>query len=415
MFERSSRCEILAYQEQELGKILRFATEQVPAYHGYRNVVDRLPALEALKEFPLLDKSTLQDNLERYLPRDFDKIPHYAITTGGTSGNQLRFFVDDVSQSVETAFVHRLWKRVGYTPNSRKATFRGVAFPNLKPGIHWQYNPIYNELQFSPFHISEATIESYIGQFKRYNPQYIHGYPSAIDCMAEFILRKKLKHELPDIKAAFLVSEGFTAQQRERIEEAFETRVFSFYGHSERVIMGGECEENETYHHFPDYGILEIIADDGYACDKEGERGELVGTGLLNRSLPLIRYKTGDYATRCECACECGRNWDRFTEVRGRWNQDMIVGKNGSRISVAALNMHGPIFEKVIRYQYFQNNIGVCDLRIMVNPDFDDDDRLSIENSYRSKTGEELEIKVKVVDDIPLTGRGKLKVLVTEI
>ena len=32
-FERASREEILAYQEKKLGEMLRFAADQVPAYH----------------------------------------------------------------------------------------------------------------------------------------------------------------------------------------------------------------------------------------------------------------------------------------------------------------------------------------------------------------------------------------------
>ena len=31
---------------------------------------------------------------------------------------------------------------------------------------------------------------------------------------------------------------------------------------------------------------------------------------------------------------------------QGRWKQDMVVGQKGSRISIAALNMHGPLFER---------------------------------------------------------------------
>lgn len=84
-FERASACEIHAYQEQQLGKVLCFAADRVPAYRALRGAVDRLTPFEALKAFPLLDKDTLQANVHRYLPRDFDRMPHYEVTTGGTS------------------------------------------------------------------------------------------------------------------------------------------------------------------------------------------------------------------------------------------------------------------------------------------------------------------------------------------
>ena len=247
-FETASREEVLAYQEVELGKTLRFVTEQVPAYGGLRSIVERLKPFEALREFPIIGKSALQDDMQSYLPRDLERIPHYEITTGGTSGNQLRLLVDDASQSVETAFVHRLWSRVGYTPRCRKATFRGVSFPDLKPDVYWQSNPIYNELQFSPFHMSESTMGLYVEALVRYDPSYFHGYPSAIDLLAEFVLRNGLTDRFKRLRAVLLASEGCPPSQAERMAKAFDARVFPIYGHSERLIMAGDCEVTDVYH-----------------------------------------------------------------------------------------------------------------------------------------------------------------------
>jgi len=410
-FDKADSTEIRQYQEKELGKVLEFVVDQVPAYRHLQSVVKRLSPFEALKAFPLLDKDTVQANQNDYLPRDFNTIPHYETTTGGTSGNQLKIFLDDNAQSVEMGFMHRQWQRVTYTPNHRKATFRGVSFSNLKPGVFWQHNPIYNELQFSPFLMSEANLTLYIEQLIHFTPHYFHGYPSAIDTLAEFVLRNRLTSKLPEIRAVFLGSEGTSANQRERIERAFRTRVYSWYGHSERVILAGECEKNSTYHHFPDYGILEIIDDNGGQCEKEGERGEIIGTGLYNHCMPLIRYRTGDYATRLNSKCSCNRSWDRFTDVEGRWKQDMVIGKQGTHISIAALNMHGSMFDNVVRYQYFQDKVGQCTIKVMVGPDFSEQDSLRLQKAYSQKAGEEITFTIKKVEDIPLTNRGKLKIL----
>ena len=410
-FETASREDVLAYQERALGETLAFVTDQVPVYRSLRSAVERLKPLEALREFPVVDKSALQDDMRRYLPRDLEKIPHYEITTGGTSGNQLHLLVDDASQSVETAFVHRLWNRVGYTPRYRKATFRGVPFPNLRPGIYWQPNPIYNELQFSPFHMSESTLKLYVDELVRYDPSYFQGYPSGIDLLAKYVLRNDLTRLFKRVRAVMLGSEACSPAQAERIGQAFDARVFPTYGHAERLIMAGPCEVSDVYHHTPDYGIVEIVAEDGSTCRSPGERGELVGTGLLNRSLPLVRYRTGDFATLAESDCECGRHWDRFTDIEGRWKQDMLDGRSGARMSIAALNMHGDIFEHVARYQYYQDEPGRCVLRVMTTPGFSEADEAAILEAYRAKVGDELDMSVEVVDDIPLTERGKLKLL----
>ncbi|ABK19005.1 phenylacetate--CoA ligase family protein [Syntrophobacter fumaroxidans] len=405
-----------AYQEEALEKILSFACDQIPAYRHLRSVVARFRPFDALQEFPLLDKETLQSDMSGYLPRDFDRIPHHECSTGGTSGNQLRFFLDDQSQSIEMAFMHLQWARVGYTPGCRKATFRGVEFRSVSDRIYWQPNPVYNELQFSPFHMNEATLDRYLHKLGQYRPRFIHGYPSAISLLADFITRNRLKTGIRlQLDAVLLASEGILPGQRELIEEAFSTRVYSWYGHSERVVLAGECEKSPAYHHFPDYGILEIIDDNGNVLQKEGEPGEIVGTGLINRSLPLIRYRTGDKARMLGHECACGRSFDRFDQVEGRWRQEFVIGKTGSRISLAALNMHGPLFDHIVRYQYYQKRAGELQLRVMVSSGFTALEKKALQEAYARKTGSELSVEVKTVEDIPLTSRGKLRRLVQNL
>lgn len=413
--DRLTREELRAYQEEKLGRMLSFVCEQVPAYRALRSTVDRLRPFEALKAFPFLDKARLQEEFEQYLPRDLGRIPHWECTTGGTSGNQLRFFLDDTSTAIEMAFIHRMWARVGYTPRCRKATFRGTSFPNSKEGVYWRANPIYNELIFSPFHMSPRTLGLYLEELRRFRPAYLHGYPSALQLLADHALREGVPLDGLRLRAVLLASEGMAPGQRQLLEQAFQCRTFSWYGHSERVILGGECEQTDTYHQFPDYGVMEIVDESGRVLEEDGARGELVGTGLLNRSLPLVRYRTEDSAVRRDFVCPCGRAFDRFDQVEGRWRQEYVVGRTGARISPAALNMHGTLLKNVLRYQYFQETPGVMELRIMVAPAFTPTDADSMARALVEKVGDEVQVKVRIVPDIPLTSRGKLRRLIQEI
>jgi len=413
--DRLTREEMRTYQEERLGRMLTFVCEQVPAYQALRSTVGRLRPFEALKAFPFLEKTRLQEEFERYLPRDLDRIPHWECTTGGTSGNQLSFLLDDASAAIEMAFIHRLWARVGYTPRCRKATFRGSSFPNLREGVYWKPNPIYNELMFSPFHMGTRTLGLYIEELRRFRPEFLHGYPSAIQLLADHALREKVPLDGLRLQAVLLASEGMAPGQREVLEQAFQCRTFSWYGHSERVILGGECEQTEAYHQFPDYGVLEIVDESGHVLEEDGARGELVGTGLLNYSLPLVRYRTEDWAVRRHFACPCGRAFDRFDQVEGRWRQEYVIGRTGAKISPAALNMHGTLLKNVLRYQYFQDAPGVMELRIMVAPTFSGRDADSMARALMEKVGDEIQVKVRVVPDIALTSRGKLRRLIQEI
>ena len=413
--DAASRDDVLAYQERALGEMLRFACDQVPAYQQFRAAVERLRPFDALKTFPFLDKKSLQEDLSRYVPRDIERLPHWECTTAGTSGNQLRIYLDDHSHAEEMAFMHHQWARVGYRPWCRKATFRGVLFPNLRPGQYWQSNPVYHEIQFSPFHMGEQTLGAYVDQLRRFRPHFMHGYPSAIALLADFVNRHGIDLSGLSLKALLLASEALLPGQRDAMQAAFGCRVFSWYGHSERLLLAGECEHTSVYHHFPNYGILEIVDEDGNLVREDGGRGELVGTALLNHSLPLIRYRTEDFARWRSHQCECGRNFDRFDEVEGRWKQEYLIGKNGARISLSALNLHEPLFNEVIRYQYYQDTPGVAEVRLLATGRFSQADASALRHAFLRRAGTELTIILRIVDDIPLTVRGKLRRLIQEI
>jgi len=405
--QRMSREEVLRYQQSQLKDLLTFATEEVPFYRSLRGVVYRFNPFDALKEFPLLTKEMVQQNAEALVPDSLDGIPHHRGTTGGSSGNQLFFLEDDSTYAKEMGHVHSLWKWVGYTPRARKATFRGVPFRKITETCFWQENPIHNEVQFSPFHLSETNLPFYIEKLIEYEPQFLHGYPSAIDVVAEYVLRHELESQLPPIEAAFLVSESCSESQRQRVEAAFQTRVHTFYGHTERTVIGGECRRSRCYHAFPTYGVLEILDERGDPCDT-GQQGEIVGTGFLKRAMPLIRYRTDDLAIRESHACKCGRCWDRFSHVLGRWTlEGVIVGQSGARISAAALNIHGDAFKNVVRYQYYQGQAGVLEIRVIPNARFDECDIEKIRRGHEEKLWDEVRVAVVPVREIPLTQSGK--------
>ncbi|MDI6449527.1 hypothetical protein [Anaerobaca lacustris] len=409
------RDEIRAFQEDELGRLLQYAVSEVPFYYRYRGLVHRHAPFEALKGFPLIQKSDVQDRFEQFTSRVAGSVPHHTATTGGSTGNQLTFLEDDSTYAKEMGFGHSQWARVGYAPRFRKATFRGVTFRHVDDSHYWQHNPIHNELQFSPFHMTEERLPAYLKRYIAYRPSFIHGYPSAVDILAEYVIRHDLERRLPPTRAAFLGSEACSELQRERIERAFGTRVYTWYGHSERVVMGGECTRSLCYHAIPAYGVLEIVDADGNSCDV-GECGEIVGTGFLNRAMPLIRYRTDDSATREVFTCACGRQWDRFSNVMGRWSSEgYLIGKSGARISAAALNMHGDLFKNVIRYQYYQRVPGKLVIRVIGNALYSPEDAQAIVQQHSRKLWGEIDVDVVRVADIPLTISGKQRRIVSEV
>lgn len=407
---------LLRIQERELSKLLDYAVKEVPYYYD----IELDPSKDAfsnLLKFPIINKETIQKNPELFINKNISSSKKYSVTTGGSSGNTLHFDLDNSTYGEEWAFIVSLWSRVNYTPGDRIAAFRGVEFNHIEKEKFWQLNPLYNALEFSPFHMSEKNLPHYLSAMNKWQPSYIHGYPSAVNLLAHY-LDTNQKSDIPKINAVLAGSENIYPGQIEFIEKALNARFFSWYGQSEKVILAGECEHSHIYHIFPQYGYTEIINDAGetISWDNVGKSGELVGTGFINHVMPFIRYRTGDFATIAGWGCkECGRDYPLIKDVKGRWTQEMIISKSGAKISMTALNMHSDAFQNVRLFQFYQDKKGEVILQIVKKNTYKDHDSQNILEALHQKMGDEVQVQLKFVEDIPRIKSGKYQFLVQKL
>ncbi|MDR3493200.1 MAG: AMP-binding protein [Ancalomicrobiaceae bacterium] len=93
------------------------------------------------------------------------------------------------------------------------------------------------------------------------------------------------------------------------------------------VSLWGECEAKAGMH-FSGRGFVHIELidpDTGTAIDlTDGAEGELVLTHLVNRSTPLLRFRTRDHVRVAMGACPCGRTAPRVRCI-GRTDDMLIV------------------------------------------------------------------------------------------
>ena len=137
--------------------------------------------------------------------------------------------------------------------------------------------------------------------------------------------------------------------QRHFIEEEMGIKIYSFFGHSEKLIMAGNCPKCNSYHIEESYGYCELVDSKGNIIKEPGVMGEMVGTTFANRYFPLIRYKTGDfskYATNSECPLH-GKQYRLLDGVIGRWDKSLIYRADGTTTSITAMNLHSNVYEHI--------------------------------------------------------------------
>ncbi len=401
------------FQLTKLRAMLEHAAKHVPYYRRlFRSIgfdPHQVRSLSDLRNLPLLDKETIRENLKDLIAENIRPQDMLYFTTGGTMGVPLGFYNMRHSGGRERAFIFALWKRIGFDYSERRALLRGTF---VKSSRHWQYEASERSFVFSNFHMTPDNIAEYARVMKEKRLPYLHSYPSAIIDFARHLQTQKI--EPPRFKAILASSETVYPGQREFVESVFGARLFSWYGHSENVVLAGECEVSGDYHISPEYSVVEVLKENGLIATFEDEAGELVGTSLDNFAMPLIRYRTDDWAVMGRAKCDCGRNYKLLKETKGR-RQDMIVGKLDNLISPTALNFHTDVFDHVLQVQFYQREKGKVELRIKRRRDYTEQDSLNILNALNEKMSDTVETSLSFVDEIPLSPRGKARLVIQEL
>lgn len=366
----------------------------------YRNI-----KIEKWEDIPLIEKSQIQSSLS-----EFEKvnIPKFYVTTGGVTGKPAKFYQSNNVWFKELAYVYNYFEKHGYKPNLVKASFRGGDFSALKKDIYWKSNPNYNEIHFSPFHLNIENISIYVEKLNTEKPAFFHGYPSSFITLAKLMQRKNLRLNY-NPTCFFLISEGFKKHDVEFLNNFFNCKISSFYGHSERLIFAEADKNLETYKPSQDYGFMELIDNNGKVINENNKLGELVATSYDNFAMPLIRYKTGDYTFYTDFKTKT------FGQIKGKWGQMSLTGYHNEEITLTALNLHSEELNSIQKVQFIQKDHGQVIMNVMFSEKISDERIQIIENLLSQRVGNLIIFKINVTDNFILNSRGKTPLIINEL
>lgn len=292
-----------------------------------------------LNRVPITEK-----NLVRASPNDFINnrwnFLSLVFRTSGSTGRPLKARIYFVHWIIEQAVIFRHWQWAGYKRSQKTAMLRSYSPKRGEP--LFKYNWILNTYYFSPFHLDDGNMQTYYDIMVKKGISVIRGYPSSIKIFASFLQRKSLKGLKVNI--IFTASETLTDSDRFFIESVFNAKVSNHYGLAEQIVMMGDCEEHTHLHNYFEYGFLELI-------DTEIPNVKrIVGTNLHNRTMPLLRYDTGDLAIVDSTVCGCNRNLLSIKGILGR--HDLLIDcPNGFQIPSVNFYTLMEGFSKVTQWQ----------------------------------------------------------------
>jgi phenylacetate-CoA ligase len=368
----------------------------------------KIPKSRSLREMPVISKQIVLQNYDNLLQGS----PFRIVKSSGTTGAPLPIpYCKDAYQK-EYAFwwYHRSFG--GVSRGEKVATFGGHRVADTKKNVppFWAYNWAENQLFFSSYHLSVANLPYYIEKLNRFQPAFVHGYPSSLYLVAKFILDNNIElNFLPKMIAT--ASETTLDFQRASIEEAFKTKLFIWYGNTEFCGHITECI-NGKLHIQPYHSHVRILHNDGTEA-KPGEEGSIVATNFTNTTFPLINYDTKDIVRISKNqSCPCQRGGLIVDYISGRI-EDYIITPEGRY--VGRLDHLFKDARHVRNAQIVQSSINSINIRIEREPEYNQRVEQTIFQEAVNRLGDKMEILFEYVDEIPKNSNGKFSFIVQNL
>jgi phenylacetate-coenzyme A ligase PaaK-like adenylate-forming protein len=404
---------IQEYQLEKLRHLCDLAYSHTTYYRRSFDAIGFHPGdLKTMEDFarlPTIDKSTVQEHADEMCARPISGHNVDLCTSGGTCGTPLAFYLDSKRSGIEYAYLVASWERNGFSLGTPMAVLRGRTLRADRTRFHYEYDPVFHNHYYSSFHMTEENMRRYVEHVSKIGPCFLHVYPSSVATLSRFLRRSGTK--VPsNILGIIAESENVYPEQRAFVEDTFNTRMFSSYGLSEKLVLAAECEKSTDYHIWPTYGHCGLLDEKANLVTSPGGVGEIVGTGFISTVMPFIRYRTGDYATYVNNRCEaCGREHVTVRDIRGHRTQEVLIAGDGTALAWTCLSLTGSqeAFCHVRQFQFYQDTPGCAVLKIVPGEGFGSDYRRDVCKFFERQLGGLINFTVELVNSIPLSPRGK--------
>lgn len=378
-------------QEVLFWKILRYAVEHVPYYSEYRKFLD---AGTRIKDLPLVTKENIAEDAILFVSDEFNYKRLLCVSTGGTTGTSTNIYTSWLDEIRQTAYTDAAFD-LGRVADPVICTIREHDL-----GPHETYRFWGNRLMLSPSNISRDSLKYYVDLMRRYKVNILHCYPSSLMVFCKLLQSSRI--EL-DIKAVLVSSEIVSSEVKHIVGAVFPRASFiNLYAQTENVARG--ISLNSAPFEFMTSKFLVEFLDIGERRDGNIV-AEIVGTNLEKKSMPLIRFATGDYAVIDPSG--------RVIDILGR-TSEYLIDKFGSPVPCIVVNRPNTM-DNVFLAQYYQDKIGEFEYRIMVNDRFGAKDIQAIKEDIQAEFGDKLTAKIHVVKELEKTSRGKHRKLIQKL
>lgn len=253
-------------------------------------------------------------------------------------------------------------------------------------------------------------VEQQAAFLQRLQPTYLIIFPSALRILLGYFRRHGLR--LPSLRAVWTISEVTDPLLREDCRDILGCGIVENYTSAETGYIATQCTMHEHLHVQSEGVLTEVLNDAGQPC-KPGEVGRVVLTPLHNFAMPLIRYEIGDEA-EVGSPCPCGRGLPVLTRIIGR-TIDHLALPSGARRPVGYRHYHLSRIVAIQEFQVVQRTLDRVEIMLVVTRALTAEERDIVHQLMLREFGAGFQIGINIVDAIPRTASGKLRMFVCEV
>jgi phenylacetate-CoA ligase len=408
------------HARERLRSLLRHAFETVPHYREAWHAAGFTPSaattVRDLADLPLLTKDVIRERKTELVSRAVPVAAMHLDLTGGTTGTQTAFYRD---HACRVARFGRQWGVLGYCgyePGDTRGLVWGahadVGAATAARGIKARVRQFASaDETICCTVMSRDDMRAYHRRLSAFRPRVLYGYPNAIEQFARFVQDEGLPPIA--VRRIFCTAEALHDRQRTLFQRVFGGEVFNLYCSREHGCAAFECGRHHGLHVDAGSVVVEILANGRPA--QPGETGDIVVTDLLNYGMPFIRYVTGDRATACDAACDCGCPLPLIASLDGR-TADTLVRPDGTTVAGLMLDDLFVDLPAIRHAQFVQHDVSSLDVNVVLTAGVTADLTAAVIREVRSIMGPEITVRIHVVDDIPRNPRsGKYQLVINKV
>lgn len=391
-------------RQQLLTDLLQHAVKNTLFYRNMKSL--------ELKDYPVVNKSILQDHYDEiFIPETNNPWQYggkYHIQrTSGSTGTPFAVPFDTRKKERRLAELKYFGKIVGFKSHDKLVQLRIWTKWQSKTNSQsfWE-----NIVPFDISNLNEANLEMLCETIRNVRAKCLRRYASSFDLLARYVGEHRLK--LPSVKIIIAGSETLFDSTRELIGKNLGCPIISQYANEENGILAQErVGDNKRRFFLNESGyFFEVLKFDSDEPAEYGELGRLVITDLFNYAFPIIRYDNGD-----NCVMKLDEKTQRpyISNLYGR-RLDMIYNTQGEPIFPMALARILKNYEMIRQWQFIQKTSVHYVLKLAVNnkSGLEETSSNEILTLLKVLLGNDSDISIEYVDDIPVLNSGKRKSVV---